>query len=407
MSSLVVSRINRALNPAATGGGAAGWTALRSFGSGADGTYTYVTSPTGPWGGSFTVRRKQWTVAQSANNGNVGYQVNADGSNYFPVTAGEVLTVSAYMRRIGGSSTTKTFVMRVNFYNQVAISGAASVGSTLTGTGITADTVNTWYRPYMTFSVPTGAVGMQVYPDTASVGDPVFGVGDGLDATALLIEASPTLNDYFDGTTTDTAARLYDWNDTANSSISRQTNVIDWQPNTPVKKNLLSYWDAGAWQPILPSGITGPQGPTGPEGIRTSCGGCRIKGSQGGQPSGAIWDVDNYIVESTWSTDPNPCIGISASNELQILRNTSSLIITATLTIGGGIRINSRSYMAITFQPSGYIIGRCSITQTEDSVSLTVLSQFNLGDKIRVQTYLNTTSTPIPYSCYVTAALSP
>lgn len=405
MSSLIVSRTNRAINPRATGGGAQGWTTIRGWATGGNGSYTYVTTATPPPTGVASVRRKTWSQA-SSDSYNCGFLIYSDAANYIAVTAGEVITVSVWMRHT--SATQKNFVVRLSFWNQVAVSGATAVGSTLTGTGVAAPggATTTWYLVQHTVSVPTGALGMSVYADLANVDNPGFAVNDIVDATCLLVEAAPLANDYFDGSTTDTAALLYDWDATVNNSISRQTNVVDWRPDTPTTKNLLSYWDAGAWQQLSQPGIPGPQGPTGPEGIRTSCGGCRIKGSQSGQPTGAIWDVDQFVVDPTWSTDPNPCIGISASNELQILRNTSSLIITATLTMTNS-RINSRSYMAITFQPSGYIIGRCSITQTEDSVSLTILSQFSLGDKIRVQTYLNTTVTPIAYTCYVTAALSP
>ncbi len=409
MTTPLVTRVNRALNPAASSSGSPGWTSLRSFGTGAAGTYTLTSSPTGPWGGTFTVCRKQWTTAQSANNGNVGYQVNADGSNYFPVAEGETITVSAYMRRIGGSSTTKTFVMRVVFYNQVVVSGAATVGSTITGTSVVADTVNTWFRPSLTVVVPAGASGMQVYPDTASVGDPVFAVGDGLDATALLIESGPVLNDYFDGSSTDTATTSFDWNGAANNSTSRQVDLIDWSARTPTTKNPLSYWDvSGQWTVLGPRGITGPPGPTGPDGsaVRTSSGGCRFRGSQTAQPSGAIWDTDNFVADSVLSTDPNPCLGIAASNELTVLRNTTAMILTATLRMTSGAPITARS--CITFYLNGSLmLGRMPVRENEDTVTVTALFHPTLGDRLRVQVYLNTTFTPFGYTCDVTAALTP
>jgi len=598
----LVTRVNRALNPAASASGSPGWTSLRSFGTGAAGTYSFVSSPSGPWGGNFTVCRKQWTTAQSANNGNVGYQVNADGSNYFPVAEGETVTVSAWMRRIGGSSTTKTFVMRVVFYNQVAVSGAATVGSTITGTSVVADTVNTWFRPSLTVVVPAGALGMQVYPDTASVGDPVFAVGDGLDATALLIESGSTLSDYFDGNSTDTAQRWFEWDGAAHGSTSRQVDLLD-PVHTPTARNQLSYWDVsgvsdavltslatnptpgsttnwqpnvsanwthaynatdkcvdvtftaagvtaqpnmpaswyntglptanptltagvkyqrsmevwvdedgtltnvmagafvggqalaggqwtrvveqftgtgtaqyvmaasvriigaaagmhvkirraqlivnpdgvalpyfdgstpdaagidyawtgvpdaststatnmraagGRWTPLGPPGITGPTGPTGPDGqtARTSCGGCRFRSTQTAQPSGAIWDADNFVADTTVSTDPNPCLAISASNELQVLRNTTAMILTATLRMTNGAPITARS--CITFYLNGSVmLGRTSVRENEDTITVTAIGHLALGDRIRVQVFLVTTLTPFGYTCDVTAALTP
>lgn len=171
--------------------------------------------------------------------------------------------------------------------------------------------------------------------------------------------------------------------------------------------NPLRYWDGSGWTLLSPVGITGPAGPAGPDGsaVRTSCGGCRFRGSQTAQPSGAIWDADNFVADAV-STDPNPCLGIAASNELTVLRNTTAMILTATLRMTNGAPIVARS--CITFYLNGSLmLGRTSVRANEDTITVTALGHLALGDRIRVQVFLVTTLTPFGYTCDVTAALTP
>lgn len=214
-----ILRTNGALNPRAISTGAAGWTTTRGFGGGA-GAHAWVTAanPAAPPGVA-TARRKQWTTA-STTAANAGFWVIADAANYFPVTGGEQVTVSGYIRLIGAGAAPKTFVARVAFYNQVPVSGATSIGATLTGTAVPSGASGTWQRVTHTFTVPAGAAGMAVVLDTANVGDAGFGVNDGLDATCLLIERSPVMMDWFDG-----ALSGYRWAGDANNSVSQQVSA--------------------------------------------------------------------------------------------------------------------------------------------------------------------------------------
>ena len=173
--------------------------------------------------------------------------------------------------------------------------------------------------------------------------------------------------------------------------------------------NVAKFWDAGSgtWKTVdTPKGITGIQGPVGPVATRTSCGGCRFVGTQGaGQPSGVIWDADNFVVGAD-SVDPNPCMNVSASNELGVLRNTSNTLIQATIKITNGTQINNRSCITI-FIMNSVLLGRESFIHGEDTVTVMALAALNLTDKIRVQVYLNSAGPAFAYTCEVTAALTP
>lgn len=202
-----------------------GWLTTRGFTSGGTGagTYSFVSSPTPPPGfsGSQTVLRKNWTTA-STNPGNIGYLVQDTATQYFGVEPGQKLAIAGYMRRIGSSSTAKTFVTRVTWWTSRDQATATQVGGTTSGTGQADNGVNNWRLVPLTVTVPAGAYGMLVYLDTAATTDAGFGVGDGLDACGLIIERADAVTDYFDGSFTNTSSKTYAWTGTVNQSTSTE-----------------------------------------------------------------------------------------------------------------------------------------------------------------------------------------
>ena len=218
-------RRNDALNPAAinpASGGADGWTTNRGFGGGA-GSYSYGTSTGIPSpAGLVTFRRKQWSANGTAP-GTAGFQVYATATTYHAVQEGDTICVSAVMRMIGSASTPKNFVVRLQFWDRTAVSGAVAVGATTVGTTVRAETYNVWYRLSQGILVPAGAKGVAIYVDTATSGDPPFMNGDGLDCTELLIERGTAVGTYFSGATAAAGGKSYRWTGAANASASEQT----------------------------------------------------------------------------------------------------------------------------------------------------------------------------------------
>lgn len=191
---------------AATGGWTFGWTGTANASTSiATDTFT-------------TAIRKTWSTAPSTA-ANAGFQIQNDATNYFPVTAGKTVSVSAYMRH--NSTTAKTLVSRIQFYDRVAVSGAVAVGTTTAGTSTVAPGNSTgWVRVGQSIVVPAGALGMAVYMDTANVGDTPWAAGNTMDCTALLVEVADAPTAYFDGALFDTSTALYDWTGTAWNSTS-------------------------------------------------------------------------------------------------------------------------------------------------------------------------------------------
>jgi len=172
--------------------------------------------------GSATVCRKNWTAASNAP-GNVGFLVYDTATDYFAVTPGDKLAVAGWMRRIGGTSTAKTFVLRVTFWTSTVVASATQVGGTTSGSGVQAPAINSWILIGNTVTVPAGAFGMAVFLDTAANADPGFGVGDGLDAGGVIVERADAVTTYFDGSFTSTATLVYAWAGTVNQSTSTET----------------------------------------------------------------------------------------------------------------------------------------------------------------------------------------
>jgi hypothetical protein len=398
-----MGRTNRALNPRAVSSGAAGWTSIRGFGTGGAGTYSFVTTPTPPPNGIATVRRKTWTTASSAAN-NAGHQIYADASNYFSVTPGETVTVSAWVRHT--SATNKSYVPRIQFWDRVPVSGAVAVGSLTAGTWVLGPggQTTTWTWISQTIDVPAGALGMAVYMDFANVGDPGWAVGDIFDTTCLLIEGTATTNDYFDGTMPSTSSVRNEWAGVVNSSVSQQIETVSWWSGDPAKKQF-NYWDVGAWQPFGPTGLTGPVGPTGSEGIRTSCGGCSFVGGQDAQPDSVMWDVTRFVADGTYAADPSPCLQMFDTSTLQVVRG-GTLVIGANInTFGKGITGGSSITLDFVSGSRG-TYARAPIPRGSDRGTASSIVQLSAGDQLKFAIWL-VTGSATKYDLTVTAAVLP
>lgn len=127
------------------------------------------------------------------NNNGLGFLMGCTGQAGFPVTPGDVWTLSGYMRT---NADGRNLLVRAFFYD----AAGATIGS---WEGLSTPSVSGgWVRPDTTFTIPTNTATMQFALDTAS-GGPLFEGSDYLDATAVLAEKSAVLGAYFDGTFND------------------------------------------------------------------------------------------------------------------------------------------------------------------------------------------------------------
>jgi hypothetical protein len=216
----VAQRTNRTLNPRAIAAGAAGWLATRGFGIGGAGAYSYLTGATPePVPGLSTARRKTWTTANTQDS---GFIFQNDAATYIPVTPGERITVSAYVRHTSGSN--KPFRLRMLWHATSAM-GSAYLGPT-EGPDVTIGGGSAWTRLSFTGTVIAGAGGLEllidVMPGTAN-----WTVGNTADATGVLVELNqvpnPVPDSYFDGDLTDVAgSQQFDWTGAVGASTSTQ-----------------------------------------------------------------------------------------------------------------------------------------------------------------------------------------
>jgi hypothetical protein len=123
------------------------------------------------------------------SNDGAGFIMGCTGVNAFPVSEANTYTFSGYMR---ASISDVNMLVRVFFYD-----GAGELIASETGT-IEPSVADTWVRVSHTAVVPSGAETMQFALDLAD-GGTLLGAGDTLDATAVLVENSFVLGDYFNG----------------------------------------------------------------------------------------------------------------------------------------------------------------------------------------------------------------
>lgn len=240
------TRTNRTHNPRAVAGGAGTWTMTRAFGTGGAGTYSDLTGVTPePVPGVTTARRKTWTTAATGNGGS-GFTVRQTATLWFPVTPGETLTFSCYVRFAGAG--TRTIQPIMQFFTGTTVGGEGSVVSQPTGASFSINP-NTWTRVTWTGVVPATAQSAGFFPDCVA-GGTLWAVGNTMDATACLVEAAGSAGAYFDGATADTATVDNAWSGTAHASTST---------SAPVGAALAWTWDqvdpAITWNDLRGVGI--------------------------------------------------------------------------------------------------------------------------------------------------------
>lgn len=198
-------RTNLATNPRVASATAMG---ARWFGTGGGaGTTTW-----GNAGGALSSQyaRKTWTVASSQGN-DVGFQ--SSGSVRFAGTPGQIFTISAYMRHNSGVD--YSAIAGIQPYDAAGTAG--TVVWMPSGTTVTSE----WTRISGTFTLPADTASfIVIFSNRGNWAGSV--VGGTLDFSALLVEQSPTLGDYFDGTTAAAGEYTYGWSGTANASTSVQ-----------------------------------------------------------------------------------------------------------------------------------------------------------------------------------------
>jgi hypothetical protein len=220
-ASTVEVRRNLAHDPRATGAtvptGRWGFSARWYGGTGA-GTTTLVTGAAdGPAGGPNSYQRKTWSASGGA--GDTGFTLAQSDAPTgvsvlgYPVVAAQVFTISAWMRAtwVGAARTANI---------QVFWRDAAGNPITNSVSPIVSLTSGAWVRISHTVTAPAGAafLGANIDPDTG----PNWLIGETLDATGLLVELSPVLGSYFDGSTIAAGDYSYAWTGAANATPSVQ-----------------------------------------------------------------------------------------------------------------------------------------------------------------------------------------
>jgi hypothetical protein len=220
-----------------------GWGTRWSGGGTSAAAFSIVTGAAdGPVLGIDSYIRKTWTATNDGSTafspGDVGWSLNTGAAlNGVPVTAGQVLTFSSYVRATKATNTGSSVHLIAQFWDATG----AQVGANTNGTGpITVSqqlVPNVWFRVWSSFTVPAGAVFMNVFENIYLVN---VVVGDTLDGTALLVESS--VNPVTDGTT------IGPWfdGDTASSLAPAGTAVNDLWFQTS-DGNKIFHWDGSNW----------------------------------------------------------------------------------------------------------------------------------------------------------------
>ena len=228
-SGTVTVRTNLASDPRATvahtTNNILGWRTARWFGGGSGtGTHTFRTGQTDGPSGLTTYLRKEWTTAGNTT-GDTGFEHSFGGTAGYPVSASQTYTVSSFLRV--NSAASKTGGLQINLYDSAGVLLTAIYSGGLTNT--TTFTPGTWTRLSHTFTTVANSAFMHVISDID--GGTNWVAGESLDGTGLLVEQSPVLGIYFDGSTpisnlvtnpsfaTDTAG----WS-VVSSTITRVTN---------------------------------------------------------------------------------------------------------------------------------------------------------------------------------------
>ena len=194
----------------------------RWAGSGGAQQVTLLTGIQGPVGtGITTAVRKTLTVIGTALN-DVAFGHGLSGVDAYPVTPGEVYTVSSYWRVSRSQSRMPT--NRITILNVDASGTVLNIIQGVNNTGpIVADE---WNRVSNTFTVPKNTNFIEILQDVYFMESGALQVGDTLDGTGLLVEKSSLLRPYFDGSYSPDPDLTPSWTGTANDSPSVLTGRV-------------------------------------------------------------------------------------------------------------------------------------------------------------------------------------
>lgn len=202
---------------------APGWQ-VRWAGSGGSQTVSLVTGssdgPT-PFLGSYI--RKTWTTV-GANTSDIGFSFASKDSvtgSAWPVTPGEVLTWSAYIRPSWDEVTGVSKRIHLRYLD----AAGNLLGATVPSPEMDRTSANEWGRVYFMHVVPAGAVSVDAFIYyVAPLG--VIGVGSTLDGTGLLVEKTSVLQPYFDGSFSPDPDLTASWVGPVNASASILTGRV-------------------------------------------------------------------------------------------------------------------------------------------------------------------------------------
>lgn len=193
----------------------------RWYGGGAGaGTVTTVTGATDGPLDITTYQRKTWTVSGNGD-GATGFALMftptaTGGARYLPVTPGQTVTFSAYMRAT--SAVPRRLYAPLQSQDATGAPLETRVGAVVMSDG-------TWQRVSTTITVEDdGTKYLMPIADIQSGASP-WQVGDTLDATGALIEEGGTLEALFDGDTPNTKEVAYAWTGTTHASTSTATVI--------------------------------------------------------------------------------------------------------------------------------------------------------------------------------------
>ena len=207
----------------------------RWAGTGGEQEISLLTGIQGPAGtGITTAIRKTWTVV-GTNLFDIAFS-NAGGSvNGYPITPGDVYTISSYWRLSRSQNSVLNNQMIVTFYDSSGANLGDVFGSDYNGPIIAGE----WKRVSITVTVPENASFMTPYVRVLLKDNASLQVGDTLDATGLLVEKSSVLGDYFDGSYSPDPDLTPSWTGTANASASvlLGDSPPGWRPDSTYTSN--------------------------------------------------------------------------------------------------------------------------------------------------------------------------
>jgi hypothetical protein len=234
-SQLARVRTNLSIDPAGTVVSASGGRRFQNDRYATSGTYTAITGISDHPVGITTAMRHTVTVTAVRKGFNLAHNPDSgtiDLSRQVPVVGGQPLTISCWIR----PSRTFDWAIYRRPSDAVGWLAASAAGPTVNCPA------GVWTRVTLTYTPPANAISVALLVCQVSG---TFEVGDTIDGTGLLIEASSFVGSWFSGATPDTETVINDWTGTPNASTSTQSIYLTYAANGVVPYRS-SAWMAGA-----------------------------------------------------------------------------------------------------------------------------------------------------------------